>query len=126
VNENYNKKGKYIVADIDSMPDADVKRLKSTKAAAKEYIDFDYLDKLSPAEREWHNKFVKEYYHNDIAKVHTLHPKKDFKKLYNNDHARRRELSKYNTPVILSPNYSQPSPEDAIIEAIDLCRKNKK
>lgn len=59
---------------------------------AREFVDYDYLDKLSPEEREWLDRFSREYYHNNFAAEPNAHPPTDKLKLYAADHARRRDI----------------------------------
>ena len=37
-----------------------------TRKPAREYVDFDYIDQLSEEEKEWLNRFSREFYHNNL------------------------------------------------------------
>lgn len=59
----------------------------------RDFIDFDYLDKLSPAELDWLNKFSTEFYsanfNNDESDLHQTVIKR--RQLYNSNNARNRD-----------------------------------
>lgn len=44
-------------------------RKQSYKKSAQEYVDYDYLDKLSDEEKQWLDRFSKQYYGNDQTDV---------------------------------------------------------
>lgn len=92
-------------------------------------MDYDYLDKLSPEEREWLGKFNREYYLNqfDRTKKNLHHTKRLKLEVYDNDRARRRVIDAgYTFPVPSSESFGTPSPEDAIIEVLDEAKNKKK
>ena len=60
----------------------------------KDYLDFDYLDQLSPEEKDWLNKFVDEELHasfkNDERDLNQS--KEDKRRVYSNNNSRNRDL----------------------------------
>ena len=66
---------------------------RNTKKTSREFLDFDYLAKLSPAEREWLAKFSAEEYQNDISKTDPLTATTQGRRdIYGRDNARRRDI----------------------------------
>jgi hypothetical protein len=58
--------------------------------------DFDYINKLSPAERNWLNKFIKEYYDGNVKKgdLDALHNTTKLRKdCYNRKNLQNRDLT---------------------------------
>ena len=51
--------------------------------------DYDYLDKLSPEEKEWLHTFTKEYVHADFDNDKRIHPKRVKKKSFKNGKVRK-------------------------------------
>jgi hypothetical protein len=61
----------------------------------RDYVDFDYLDKLSEAEKRWLHQFVEEYYCGKVKKNNkkTIHnTDKMRKECYNRNNAINRDL----------------------------------
>lgn len=84
----------------------------TTKKHAREFVDFDYLDKIKdPEVLDWLNRFSAEYYQVTIAKDDTaLHKTQEEKrKLYNTNNARYRDVMHQFTRVGL---LQQENPED--------------
>lgn len=55
--------------------------------------DADYLDKLGPKEREWYNKFVREYYDGNVPKRGALHKSKTLRRdCYTRKNLQNRDL----------------------------------
>jgi len=64
-----------------------------TTATSKEFIDYDYLNKLSPEELQWLETFTKAEYLNDhksLAKITGKKPSKTVRKKYNRKDYRNR------------------------------------
>ena len=61
------------------------------------YVDFDYVNKLSPEEKVWLSKFAGEYYgNNNILSEEAIHSTIDLKnKCYKTDNAIRRDIANY-------------------------------
>ncbi len=89
-------------------------------------FDVDYWGKLDKESKEWLRKFEREsVYHRGLTKKHKPLHKTDKQKreLYNSRNAKAREVQ----IVLKGANAHQdstPSPEDAIIEAIDAQKNN--
>lgn len=64
------------------------------KYAARDFVDFDYIAKLSPEEKDWLNKFSDEYYQASFKKgEQPLHKTPEERRaVYATDNARRRDL----------------------------------
>lgn len=62
--------------------------------AAREYVDFDYVDILSEADKDFLDRFSREYYNNFFAKnAPTIHKTAEQKReVYRVNHARRRDM----------------------------------
>jgi len=121
------RRKRLVINNIEEMPQMYNERTISTRAAAKGYKDFDYLHKLPKAEQEWMAKFIQEYYYDSISNVSPLHKGKKARRELDTDNNKRRvDIS--NLPKVIVQIPRQPlkvsSPEDAIIEIIDQCRKN--
>lgn len=101
--------------------------------------DYDYLNKLSPKEKEWLNKFTKEYVN---AELNTKQPKKNLhksakarKECYNRNNARNRCVytrakASWNLNYIEDIDLNNNSLvdktiEDLLILKIDAKKKNK-
>jgi hypothetical protein len=69
--------------------------LKSHRRKNKEYIDYDYLHKLSPAELKFLDQFSEEYYEANGYKY--AHPMLDKKAMGNLNNQRRRDI--LNSPI---------------------------
>ncbi len=68
---------------------------RSNKKLVREFMDFDYLAKLTPEELEFLNKFADEFYDNHFKNNETdLHPAKsaDRKRCYDTENARNRDM----------------------------------
>jgi hypothetical protein len=66
----------------------------TTRKHAKEFVDFDYLAKLTPRELDWLDKFSREYYQTAFKNTHRdLHNSQtERRELYNTNNARRRDV----------------------------------
>lgn len=97
----------------------------STNKAARQYVDYDYVDNLSPEDKAYLRRFTQAHYFNNVDAPALKLPVKVKRAIFNEDGARRRcvDLPKMSTGLATNSMY-QPSPEDAYIEMIDL--KNKK
>ena len=62
------------------------------KATRDQLKDIDYLNKLSPSEREWIIKFYKEYYNGEFNHPDPIHPKELRKDCYDRNNASKRQL----------------------------------
>jgi hypothetical protein len=63
----------------------------SVKDVARDFVDYDYLSKLSPEELDWLDKFSREYYNNDLTHDESVH-KPPFKRLYTQHNSRNRDI----------------------------------
>ncbi len=125
--KNQTAEEKYLglVKDKNGKYQKDPHPTQATGSAALPYLDYDYINKLSKEEKEWLYKFNGEYYM-DIKKGKTLHPKDMWVRLYSNNNARRRCYNLTSgVPIPTNPKFSTPSPEDALIEVIDLVNHKK-
>ena len=58
-----------------------------------EYMDQDYIDKLSPEDKDWLNKFQEEWLHACFKKEDNLHTTDEQKReIYNRNNARNRDV----------------------------------
>jgi len=102
-----------------------------TPKVRKEYLDMDYIDKLSEKEKTWLNKFMEESLNASFEKdnrKNIIKSKVERKKIYNENNARNRcmysiaksarRLDEYIYEDQEEKNESL-SPEDALIEYID-------
>lgn len=105
----------------------------------QEYIDYDYVSKLSPKDKAWLDKFTEEEYRayfNEDKPKH-INKKKNRKQIYNTNNARNRciysrskgkqELD-FGDKIVLDAIESKndfTQQEDAIITFIDLKKKLK-
>jgi len=90
--------------------------------------DYDYLDRLSPEELRWHEKFNREYYYGQpIKRPSSIHPVKFKKELNKNEYIRRHvfDLTKAK-PITDKYTNKVESFEDAVLSKIDLEKKFKK
>lgn len=105
---------------------------KYTTKVRREFLDMDYIESLTEAEKEWLNKFTEEYlnasFKNTSKDIHKS--KKAKRQLYNKNNAVNRDiygvgkvnkLLNYGTTDQLE--YDTVSPEDSIIDYIDESRK---
>lgn len=104
---------------------------QGTKRGARVFKDIDYYHKLNKEELQWIQKFVAEEYDNNIAKVLPLNKTKEERKIiYKRDYKRRVDITLHErTPIAIEELASPQSPENALIELIDLkaqLRKQKK
>jgi len=79
----------------------------------RDFIDFDYLDKLSPEEADWLNKFSLEMYgatfNNNETDIHQTVVKR--RKIYNENNARERDV--YNKAILVNmDDFKQAEDED--------------
>lgn len=60
----------------------------------QEFLDIDYLNQLSPKEKEWLNKFMEEHLNASFKnnKTDLTKTKEQKKKIYNQNNARNRDL----------------------------------
>lgn len=66
-----------------------------TKKKAREFVDQDYIDKLSEEEKDWLDKFNREYYQNSFSKndEENFHKKgEERRKAYGRENARNRDM----------------------------------
>ncbi len=79
----------------------------------RDFIDFDYISKLSPEEADWLNKFSTEFYsanfNNDETDLHQTVIKR--RKSYNANNARNRDVYNQMIPVSLE-DYTQKEDEE--------------
>jgi hypothetical protein len=63
-----------------------------TRRNAREFVDFDYADKLSPEELKFLEQFSREFYQSDLRrpKLHTS--PEDKRKIYSANNARNRDM----------------------------------
>ena len=102
-----------------------------TPKVRKEYLDMDYIDKLSEKEKIWLNKFMEESLNASFEKdnkKNIIKSKKERKKIYNENNARNRcmySVAKASRKLdeYVYENHEEISeglsPEDALIEYID-------
>lgn len=77
----------------------------ATRKPARDFVDFDYVDKLSEEEKDWLNRFSAEYYQNSLSKKDrkALHRTSDLRKaVYSGENARNRDA--WNKWERLSPD----------------------
>ena len=77
------------------------KRKRTGKNLAKELNEIDYLDKLSPEEREWAIKFYREYYQGDFEKDNTIHPPELIEECYIRNNTSMRQLHSVGRDLLL-------------------------
>jgi len=66
---------------------------KSTvKKAVREFVDYDYLDQLTEAEKDYLDKFSREFYNGDIAATAPVHPPIFKLRLYAANNSRNRDV----------------------------------
>lgn len=66
-----------------------------TRKPARDFVDFDYIDQLSEAEKEWLNQFSREYYHNNLRAndPNALHNTKEARReVYAAENRRNRDV----------------------------------
>lgn len=67
---------------------------ESMRRRVRDFVDYDYVNSLSPEEKVWLDKFSREYYLASLDKdgkdIHT--PDKYSKALYNANNARNRDI----------------------------------
>lgn len=97
----------------------------STREAARPYMDCDYWNQLSKEERKWLLQFNSEYYLTEKPKKSKpLHHKDMYVEIYDSNNKRRRNYCLADgRPIHNGPPFSTKSPEDALIEALDLLNK---
>ena len=87
------------------------------RQATKEHIDIDYYASLSPDEKKFMDKFVREFYHACFSKDgNDLHDNKEAKrKIYGANNARNRDMfNKWDrAPGMLGENLTYSDPETA-------------
>lgn len=132
--EKPKKKGKR-----ERWPSLNVKRQVYNR---KEYIDFDYIDKLSPEEKDWLNQFTKEHHIASFKKEEDKRLIKDTRAVYGENNARNRCMLSHakskglldNAPTkqylddIVDSELSafNIDDEDALIRKIDIARDLEK
>lgn len=98
-------------------------RRASTKKEAVPLVDFDYVHKLSEAEKLWLDQFAHEFYQARFpTRYKPFHETPESRRLiYAADNARRRDLWNHAArfPLTGADEDETRSPEDAIIEMID-------
>jgi hypothetical protein len=104
--------------------------------AVQQFFDYDYLNQLTEEEKNWLSQFTDEYYNNTLNHDwrKNFHYKEQKKSIYDATNARNRDMYnkryKYNETLIgvaIPDDYHTfTSPEDAILDAIDLEEKIKK
>lgn len=120
----------------------------------QEYIDYDYVDKLSPEEAEWLNKFSEEYIGAKLNHHDALHDTPELRKdCFDRNNARQRciygnskaknavytptkhnvgvnnetnDVSNYNDIMINKQQHMADNIEDHMIDYIDIKRKSDK
>lgn len=92
----------------------------SVNFSSRGLLDYDYIHKLSPEDHSWLNKFTKEYYLNMFFKRPLHRTKKLRLTVYDSANARRRTIEASDCIRITEVDFGTPSPEDALIEALDL------
>lgn len=70
---------------------------KCTSRCAREFVDFDYVDKLSSEEKQWLDQFSREYYQNDFSAPEFHVDKESKRELYRTNNERARDI--WNTGV---------------------------
>ena len=66
---------------------------KSTvKKAVREFIDYDYLDQLTDAEKDYLDIFSREFYNGNIATTAPIHPPIFKLRLYAANNSRNRDV----------------------------------
>ena len=100
----------------------DVSRV-STRVAAKPYLDCDYRNKLDDETRAWLDKFNREYYYDATNMSKPLHNSKALRvSVHSANTSRRRDYMLHATKSVnpIGKVVGTPSPEDALIEMVDL------
>ena len=99
------------------------KPVAATRTAARPFVDYDYIHKLSPEEKVFLNKFTNEYYYEDFRKGTALHSETQKAAITTDNNRRRRSIEAKQRHIDPSIDlaYLKPatSPEEAIIAAID-------
>jgi hypothetical protein len=93
--------------------------------ASRQFKDFDYMHKLDPESRAWLEQFSNEFYNNYFldSPIHTNTKLK--LEVFDQDNSRRRTVEANLLPSTLPTDVAHTSPEDALIEMIDRCRKQR-
>lgn len=84
---------------------------------SRDYVDYDYLHKLTPEQKEYLNQFTDEFYNGNGYKFGK--PLLDGKEMARKNYAARSDLMNEFQRVDLGVGRLQAGAEDAIIEAID-------
>lgn len=90
----------------------------------KEFIDFDYIDKLTDKEKDFLDRFCKEDYSADFSHDRTItKSKKKRREIYRNNNKRNQDTFSYFNSFgkldELQENDIHNNPEDAIIRILD-------
>lgn len=66
---------------------------RCTKKTSRELIDYDYLNKLSPEELDWLDRFSREWAQNTFPRTGAMHATPEQRRpIYAMDNARRRDM----------------------------------
>ena len=67
---------------------------RHTRKHARDFLDYDYVDKLSEKDRAWLEKFSREFYQINFTNTRKdKHARQaDRRRCYNDDNARRRDM----------------------------------
>ena len=109
---------------------------KLCKGSVRDFMDWDYLESLSPSEKEFLNKFSNEYYSADFRGDKPLITgKKARRKIYKANNARNQDTTSYLGNFRRLESFEDlkdhelntgNQQEDATIELLDLKLKSKK
>lgn len=84
----------------------------TVRSHAKEFVDYDYVDKLSDDERAWLSQFSREYYQSVFPQEGAMHDKDERKKVYARDNAARRDMWNNNWRVPVDATEYMPDEDE--------------
>ncbi len=78
---------------------------RHTRRKSRDFNDFDYVDKLSPTEKAWLDKFAREYYQNQFTNTRKdKHARQEQRRqCYGTENARQRDMWNQHDRVDMDP-----------------------
>jgi hypothetical protein len=74
-----------------------------TRKASRDFVDFDYVHKLTPQDADWLSKFSQEYYQGDyVDDADNVHPPTFKLRLYAADNSVRHRVD-LSTEILIDP-----------------------